>query len=101
LEQVILKGLSKEATQRYADMLDFATAFVEASYISTAPYTPAFLPVTTFSSASSYQYSPRKPSYNVPVPLTLLTGRERELQTAHNMLKRPDVRRRHRQDAPG
>jgi predicted ATPase/DNA-binding CsgD family transcriptional regulator len=92
LEQVVFKGLSKEATHRYVDVLSFAAAFEEASYVVTSPY---MLPVTlaTFpSQASSYQHSPHMPFRNIPVPLTPLIGRAWELQATRDILMRPDVR---------
>ena len=92
LEQVVFKGLSKEATQRYVDVLSFATAFEEASHAVSSPYLPSTLPVVTPSAASSYQDSSRIPFHNIPVPLTPLIGRERELLAARDLLMRPDVR---------
>ncbi len=92
LEQVIFKGLSKEATQRYVDVLSFATAFEEASHAVSSPHMFPVLPVTPPTTASPYQDSPRIPFRSIPVPLTPLIGRERELQATRDMLIRPDVR---------
>jgi predicted ATPase/DNA-binding CsgD family transcriptional regulator len=92
LEQVVFKGLSKEATQRYVDVLSFATAFEDASHAVTSPRMLTVLPVTSPPAANSYQDDLRISFRNIPVPLTPLIGRERELQAARDLLMRPDVR---------
>ncbi len=92
VEQVVFKGLSKDSTQRFVDVLSFARAFEEASHsVSPSQVLPA-LPVASLSAASSYLDSRQVRSHTVPVPLTPLIGRERELAAARALLMRPEVR---------
>jgi serine/threonine protein kinase/tetratricopeptide (TPR) repeat protein len=92
VEQVVLKGLSKEPSQRFVDVLSFARALEEASQAVSSPYLLAALPAITHSEARS-SLDPLNTRYqNVPVPLTPLIGRERELQVARDLLLRPEVR---------
>src|SRR6516225_7798111 len=65
LEQVVFNGLSKEARQRYVDVLSFATAFEEASYVATSPYMLPVLQLTAPSITSSYQVSQCVPVSNI------------------------------------
>ncbi len=92
LEQVVFKGLSKEATQRYVDVLSFATTFEEVSHAVSSPHMLPVLTVTSSSAASSYQDGMHIPFRNIPVPLTPLIGRERDLQAARALFMRPDIR---------
>jgi predicted ATPase/DNA-binding CsgD family transcriptional regulator len=92
VEQVVFKGLSKEPTQRFVDVLSFATAFEEASHAVSPPYVLPALPAASLSAASSYLDSRQVRSHSVPLPLTPLIGRERELQAARALLMRPEVR---------
>jgi predicted ATPase/DNA-binding CsgD family transcriptional regulator len=92
IEQVLLKGLSKEPTQRFVDVLSFARALEEASQAVSSPYFLATLPATSYTAARSSPGSQDTRTQSVPVPLTPLIGRERELQTARELLMRPEVR---------
>ena len=92
VEQVVFKGLSKDPTRRYVDVLSFATAFEEASHAVSPPHALATLPAATPSAASSFLDGQQMPSCTVPVPLTPLIGREQELQAARALLMRPEVR---------
>ena len=92
VEQVILKGLSKEPAQRFVDVLNFARAFEEAYYtFSTANMLSTLSAVPSFES-SSYLDDLSLQFQNVPMPLTSLIGREPELQAARDLLLRPEVR---------
>src|SRR5438876_2047334 len=92
VEQVILKGLSKEPAQRFVDVLNFARAFEEAYYtFSTANMLPTLSAAPSFES-SSYLDDLSLQFQNVPLPLTTLIGREPELQAARDLLQRPEVR---------
>jgi len=90
VEQVVFKGLSKDPTQRFVDILSFARAFEEASH-SASPVLPA-IPAASLSAASSYLGGQQVSSHTLPVPLTPLIGREQELQAARALLMRPEVR---------
>jgi len=61
VEQVVLKGLSKEPAQRFVDVLSFASALEEASQAVWSPNVLAALPVVTHSAA----YSSTEPSAQV------------------------------------
>src|SRR2546421_12772856 len=76
VEQVVLKGLSKEPTQRFVDVLSFARALEEASQAVSSPNLLYALPAITHSEARSSKDNPDKRYQNVPVPLTPLIGRE-------------------------
>ncbi len=92
VEQVILKGLSKEPAQRFVDVLNFARAFEEAYYtFSTANMLSTLSAAPSFES-SSYLDDLSLQFQNVPLPLTTLIGREPELQAARDLLLRPEVR---------
>src|SRR6266702_4679638 len=80
VEQVVLKGLSKEPAQRFVDVLNFARTLEEACYtfananmLSTLSAAPSF-------ESSSYLDDLSLQFQNVPMPLTPLIGREQELQ---------------------
>ncbi len=92
VEQVVLKGLSKEPAQRFVDMLSFARALEEASQAVSSPYFLAALPAIHYAAARSSPDSLDTRYQSVPVPLTALIGRERELQAARELLLRPQVR---------
>ncbi len=92
VEQVVLKGLSKEPAQRFVDVLNFARTLEEACYtfananmLSTLSAAPSF-------ESSSYLDDLSLQFQNVPMPLTPLIGREPELQAARDLLQRPEVR---------
>src|SRR6266568_1287046 len=92
VEQVLLKGLSKEPTQRFVDVLSFARALEEADQTVSSPNLLSALPARTHSETHSSIDSPDKRYQNVPVPLTPLIGRERELEAVRELLLRPEVR---------
>src|SRR6266705_2326526 len=92
VEQVILKGLSKEPAQRFVDVLNFARAFEEAYFtFSTANMLSTLSAAPSFES-SSYLDDLSLQFQNVPLPLTMLIGREPELQAARDLLQRPEGR---------
>jgi predicted ATPase/DNA-binding CsgD family transcriptional regulator len=92
VEQVVLKGLSKEPAQRFVDVLNFARAFEEACYsYSTANMLSTLSAALSFES-SSYLDDLSLQFQNVPMPLTPLIGREPELQAARDLLLCPEVR---------
>ncbi len=92
VEQVVLKGLSKEPAQRFVDVLNFARTFEEACYtFSTANMLSTLSTAPSFE-ASSYLDDLSLQFQNVPLPLTSLIGREPELQAARDLLLRPEVR---------
>src|SRR6266700_4018849 len=92
VEQVVLKGLSKEPAQRFVDVLSFAKALEEASQAVSSSNLLSALPAMTHYDVRSSLDSLDKRYRNVPVPLTPLIGRERELQAARDLLLRPEVR---------
>jgi predicted ATPase/DNA-binding CsgD family transcriptional regulator/tRNA A-37 threonylcarbamoyl transferase component Bud32 len=92
VEQVILKGLSKEPIQRFVDVLSFARALEEASQAASSPYLLSALPVIHDVAARSSQDRLATHFQNIPTPLTPLIGREKELQAARDLLLRPEVR---------
>jgi predicted ATPase/DNA-binding CsgD family transcriptional regulator len=92
VEQVLLKGLSKEPTQRFVDVLSFARALEEASHAVSSPYFLAALPAIHYSAARSSHDSLNTHYQSAPVPLTPLIGREQELQVTRELLLRPHVR---------
>ena len=88
VEQVVLKGLSKEPAQRFVDVLSFARAFEEASYAITSTNMPS----TPFFISGSHQDELLLQIQDVPLPLTSLIGREMELHTVRDLLLRPEIR---------
>jgi predicted ATPase/DNA-binding CsgD family transcriptional regulator len=92
VEQVVLKGLSKEPSQRFIDVLSFARALEEASQAVSSPYYFAALPEIHDAAARSIQYWPATHFQKIPRPLTPLIGREKELQVARDLLLRQQVR---------
>src|SRR6266702_2288222 len=92
VEQVVLKGLSKEPAQRFVDVQSFARALEEASQSVSSPYLLAAQPAITHSEARSSMDSQDKRYRNVPVPLTPLIGRERELEAVRALLLRSEIR---------
>src|SRR5436190_21367138 len=76
VEQVVLKGLSKEPTQRFVDVLSFARALEEASNAVSSLQLLTALPAVTHSEAYLSTESLNTRYQNVPVPLTPLVGRE-------------------------
>jgi predicted ATPase/DNA-binding CsgD family transcriptional regulator len=92
VEQVVLKGLSREPTQRFVDVLSFARALEEASQSVSSPYYLTALPEIHYAAARSTQYWLATHFQNIPGPLTPLIGREKELQAARDLLLRQQVR---------
>ena len=92
VEQVVLKGLSKEPAQRFVDVLSFARALEEASQAVSSPHLLTALPALTHSEAYVSTESTDTRYQNVPVPLTPLIGREREREAVRELLLRPEVR---------
>jgi predicted ATPase/DNA-binding CsgD family transcriptional regulator/tRNA A-37 threonylcarbamoyl transferase component Bud32 len=92
VEQVILKGLSKEPTQRFVDMLSFARALEEASQAVSSPQLLPSLPASTRIKAPVSMERLDTRSDRVPLPITPLIGREREREAVRNLLKHPEVR---------
>ena len=88
VEQVILKGLSKEPAQRFVDVLSFARAFEEACYA----FTFANMTSTPFFISGLHQDELPLQIQDVPLPLTSLIGREMELHAVRDLLLRPEVR---------
>ena len=92
VEQVVLKGLSKEPAQRFVDVLSFARALEEASQAVLSPHVFATLPAVLHSEADVFTESTDTRYQNVPVPLTPLIGREREREALRELLLHPEVR---------
>ncbi len=92
VEQVVLKGLSKEPTQRFVDVLSFARALEEASHAVSSPDVLAALPAVPHAEAYVSTESTDTRYQNVPVSLTPLIGREREREAVRELLLRPEVR---------
>ncbi len=92
VEEVILKGLSKEPTRRFVDVLSFARALEEASQAVPSPSVRATLPAIARFEASVPMEVLEPHSHTVPLPVTPLIGRERELQALRELLLHPEVR---------
>jgi len=92
VEQVILKGLSKEPTQRFVDVLSFARALEEASQAVSSPHVRAALPAIPHFEAPVPMEVLETGFDTVPLPVTPLIGRERELQALRELLLHPEVR---------
>ena len=94
VEQVIFKSLAKDPARRYVDVLNFATAFEEAS--QSASLTSPLLDLSVAAPLESTQISKvrkstRRSVQPLPVPLTPLIGRERDLQAVRSRILRPGV----------
>src|SRR5438477_9249002 len=76
VEQVILKGLSKEPTQRFVDVLSFARALEEACSAFTTANMHSTLSAASFIESGSHQDDLPLRFQDVPLPLTSLIGRE-------------------------
>jgi predicted ATPase/DNA-binding CsgD family transcriptional regulator len=92
VEQVILKGLSKESTQRFVDVMSFARALEEASQVALSSQVLASLPASTHIKAPESIERLNTSYYAVPLPITPLIGRERELEAIRDLLLHPAVR---------
>jgi predicted ATPase/DNA-binding CsgD family transcriptional regulator len=92
MEKVIFEGLSRESTQRFVDVLNFARALEEASHsIPSLPVSAAFPAIPRFEELVPTEM-PETCSHTVPLPATPLIGRERELQELRELLHYPEVR---------
>ncbi len=92
VEQVVLKGLSKEPTQRFVDVLSFARVLEEASQAVSSPQLLASLPAISHIEAPVPMERLDSCSHTVPLPITPLIGRERELHALRELLLHPEVR---------
>jgi non-specific serine/threonine protein kinase len=92
VEQVILKGLSKEPTQRFVDVISFARALEEASQAALPSQVFASLLASTHIEAPVSMEGLDTCSHRVPLPLTPLIGRERELETLRDLLLHHEAR---------
>ncbi len=92
VEQVILKGLSKEPTQHFVDVLSFARALEEASQAVSSPQLLASLSAISHIEAPVPLERLDTCSHTVPLPITPLIGRERELTVLRDLLRHPEVR---------
>jgi predicted ATPase/DNA-binding CsgD family transcriptional regulator len=92
VEQVVLKGLAKEPSQRFVDVLSFARAFEEACYsYSVTDTLPGLTAAFSFKPSSDLNELPLQ-FQKIPLPLTSLIGRETELEAIRDLLLRPKVR---------
>jgi len=92
VEQVVFKGLSKDPAQRFVDVLSFARALEDTSQVLWSAQGLAALPAIRPARARSSPERLQNRWHQVPVPLTPLIGRERELQAGRELLLRPEVR---------
>jgi predicted ATPase/DNA-binding CsgD family transcriptional regulator/tRNA A-37 threonylcarbamoyl transferase component Bud32 len=95
VEQAVFRALSKEPSLRFADVLSFATAIEVACHpvaasLSLSP--PSAGEVSATEPARTAPSGPHPYIQNLPVPLTPLIGRERELRLARARLLRPGLR---------
>jgi len=89
VEQVVMKGLSKEPGQRFVDVLSFARALEVAGQADSSPLLLASLstkrqleaPISIRGADTCSHIVP------VPVPITPLVGRAWELQTLRDLLQ--------------
>ena len=87
VEQVVLKGLSKEPGQRFVDVLSFARALEIASQTDSSPQLLASLQTKHYLEAPISREGLDTCSHIVPVPITPLVGRACELQTLRDLLQ--------------
>ena len=92
VEQVVLKGLSKDPTQRFVDVLSFARALEEASQALSSPHVLATLLALPHFEAPVPMERLDTRSHAVPLPVTPLIGRERERAALRDLLLHPEVR---------
>jgi len=92
VEQVVLKGLSREPTQRFVDVLSFARVLEEATQAVSSPQLLASLPAISHIEAPVPLERLDTCSHTVPLPITPLIGRERELTVLRDLLRHPEVR---------
>ncbi len=89
VEQVVMKGLSKEPEQRFVDVLSFARALEVAGQADSSPLLLASLPTKRQLEAPISIRGADTCSHivPVPVPITPLVGREWELQALRDLLQ--------------
>jgi len=92
VEQVVMKGLSREPAQRFDDVLSFAKALEESCNTLTTANKLSTLPATLSLESRSYLDDLPLQFHTIPVPLTPLIGREPELQATRDLLLHPEVR---------
>ncbi len=85
IEEVVLKALSREPEQRFAQVQDFATALADACRCD---------PLVGYGERQDNQTTPVEPEpiWKVPVILAPLIGREQDVAAVCIMLQRPEVR---------
>src|SRR5581483_3281736 len=92
VEQVILKALSKNHRQRFADIQMFAAA-LEQAVQHRKPLQSDIAPVAQPQPVPDEMFGYREPRlYNLPEQPALLVGREQEVATISSLLQRPDIR---------
>jgi len=89
LEETVLRALAKDPQQRFASMQDFAIAFERAC--QDAGYSVSTVSTSTGGEKSQYAIKP-EPMWKVPTTFTPLIGREQDVVTLCELLKRPEVR---------
>lgn len=92
VEQVVLKALSKDPDSRFVNALSFAEALAEASYLGFSQEAYETQLVSSRAGSESGAVNSRVHHNNLPVSLTQLIGRDREVQTVCALLDRPEVR---------
>ncbi|MEO8970024.1 MAG: protein kinase, partial [Ktedonobacteraceae bacterium] len=96
VEQVILTALAKKPDHRFHSVQEFASALAQAAQGQGIPGGRDGRELSDqYSSAvpEHEQLEHRKPHiYNLPVPTTLLVGREREVAAISELLSRLDIR---------
>jgi predicted ATPase/serine/threonine protein kinase/DNA-binding CsgD family transcriptional regulator len=89
LEETVLRALAKDPQQRFASMQDFAIAFERAC--QDAGHSVSTVSTSTGGEKSQYAIKP-EPMWKVPTTFTPLIGREQDVVTLCELLKRPEVR---------
>lgn len=93
VEQVILTALAKKPEHRFHTVQEFASALAQAALGQAIPDDRVLPDRRSFAVPEHEELEYRKPRiYNLPVPTTLLVGREREVDTIGELLSRSDIR---------
>ena len=92
VEKLVMKGLSKDPGQRFIDVLSFVKALEVASQADLSPVLIAASPANGHVEASISIEGLDMCSYNAPVPITSLVGREWELQALRDLLLQSEAR---------